>query len=81
MSALARVHVLLASVLSVVLVVTVISPVAAEELPFAPVEVPPLVSAELDPVVSSTPEGDFTALAETVDAKDVTAEGGEICWG
>jgi RHS repeat-associated protein len=54
---------LVAVLASVVLVVTVVSPVAAQEGVPEPIAVPPLVSGPLVPPVSTTPEGDFTDVS------------------
>lgn len=48
---------------SVILVGTLVSPVAAEEFPNEPVVVPPLVSAPVVHPGSTTPRGDFTNLS------------------
>lgn len=63
-----------AAVLSVVLVLTVVTPVAAEDLPTNPTDVPPLVSSAPEIPVSTTPEGDFTdisAVASAVTSRNV----------
>ncbi len=69
MSRLANVSV--AALISAVLVVTLISPVAADEVEPTPVDVPMLVSPPLELPVTTAPEGDFTDVALPVQAQEV----------
>ena len=61
-------RVLLGALLSAVLVVTVVTPVAADEVEPTPtlVDVPLLVSEPLEAPVSTTPEGDFSEVVPPV---------------
>lgn len=61
-------RVILGAVLSAVLVVTVVTPVAADEVEPTPtpIDVPMLVSEPLEAPVSTTPEGDFSEIVPPV---------------